>query len=170
VADVEALAARDRKAQGRSAVGRRRRPRAADRALLAEGAEAIPVPASRRETCGLGVDAVRPRRLGELVAARDDVGKALVARDFPLHRDALAERIAGEPRPEHDAVGARLSRSDAEREAVDVGAARAAREPRHGDRCCGAAQEAPSSDARRDRDRLTRRRRRSRDRHRAATS
>ena len=64
VADVVALAARDREAQRRRRVGGRRGARAADRALLAEGAEAIPVPAAGVEAGRLGVDAVRPGLLG----------------------------------------------------------------------------------------------------------
>ena len=88
------------------------------------------------------MDAVRPGGLGDLVAAGDDALEGLVGRDFPVHRLALAQPLAGEAGPEHHAVGTRLAGGDAEGKAAGIGAMRAAHEPGQCRRSCRAGDEA----------------------------
>ena len=135
VADLVALAAGDDKAQACRRIRRWRGTRAANRALLAEGAEAIPILACRREPGGLGMDAVRPIGLGDFFAAGDDMAETFVVGHFPAHAGVLRQVGSGEPRPEDHAGLVRLAGSDAEGKARQISGARAAGKVRHrGDR------------------------------------
>ena len=133
VAMVPALAAGDRQAQRRSGIGRRGGARAADPALLAQRAKAVPVPAPGCQARGLGVHAVRPAAVSVLAAARGDAREGLVMGQLPLHRHLRRQVVAGQPRPQHQAVGARLAAGDAEGEAGFVGSAGVADEGRGGE-------------------------------------
>jgi len=141
MAHVETLAACDGEVQRARAVGGRRGAGAADGALLAECAKAVPVPAVRIEAGGLGVHAVRPRRFGNLFATRDDVAKPFVAGDLPLHGHAGRQCRAGQPGPQHDGVGTWLAGRDAQRKSRQVSRAARRQQPRCGDQRGAAAQQ-----------------------------
>ena len=112
---IPPLAARDGEVEGGDLhVGSRRGARATDHALLAERAEAIPIPPAGSQARGLGVHAVRPRLIGRLHAPRGDVREALVARDLPAHLDEPRQITAHEARPQHHAVWSRMARGHAE--------------------------------------------------------
>ena len=71
------------------------------------------------------MDAMGKLGPGQLLALGDDRAEAFVARDLPgdrhrRHRHAamLVERIGREPGPDHEAVGRRIARGDAEAERI----------------------------------------------------
>jgi hypothetical protein len=111
----------------------RRRARAADRAHGRAADEAVEVLAARVEPVDLDVDRVRERRPRGRPAAVHQPPHAGILGQLPAHLDGPRlhpavgdERLRREPGPEHDAVGRRIARGDAERERVRAVALRPA--------------------------------------------
>src|SRR5512134_2111780 len=98
--------------------GARRGASTPDRASRIARAEAIPVPALRLETLHFNVERISPRRVGRHFASRHWTLEGLVGENFPAYRDRQLGEVAGQPRPEYDALGGRISGRDAEAERV----------------------------------------------------
>ncbi|CAM5203906.1 hypothetical protein BTHI11S_05561 [Bosea thiooxidans] len=118
------LARSGRKPQARHLLSQRGRgPGPAGRALVASGAKAVPIGASRLQTAHFDMHGMTKLRHRQGDAGSRDILKAFVAGQFPDHLDGgLAhaairrERIANQPRPQDDAVGPWISGSDTELE------------------------------------------------------
>ena len=115
-ADPEAQRARARAGGGDGA-------RAADDALLAARAEAVPIGPVGLQAGKLDMDAVGELGPGDLAAMRHDRMELLVGGDLPGHRHRRhrhpamgLERIGREPRPDHEAVRRRIAGGDSEAE------------------------------------------------------
>ena len=105
--------------------GAGRGARAPDRARRVARREAVPVPAGRLEAADFDVNRMRPVRRGVGGAGSGEVREFFVAGDFPAHRHNLGGHAAAgrvrhgrEARPQHDRIGERIARRDAEAERV----------------------------------------------------
>ena len=129
------LAAREREPQPLGPLIRgRERAGAADRAGRGAGAESIPVPAIRLQAVALDVHRMAEFGGGLHRAVPDDGAHRVVAGDFPTdvdrcfaHATVRARWLRAQPRPQHDAVVARLpgGRAELERVGAEVVRARA---------------------------------------------
>ena len=127
-AHLEVLARGEREADPLGRVSLRdERAGAPDRAPLATHLELVPVPAAGLQAVDVDVHRVREVGIREGHAAAHDAAHVFVGRHVPVHGDAhgidaaaavRGERLDGQPRPQHDAVGQRIARGDAERERV----------------------------------------------------
>ncbi len=98
-----------------------KRARAADRAEMIAGPELIPIPTLGLEAVHFDMHRVRPVGGRRDDAFLHDARHLVVERELPRdvnrrgRHAAAVRRIEREPRPEHDAVGPRIARRDAER-------------------------------------------------------
>ena len=96
---------------------RRRRTRAADRALRPQGRKAIPIGPVGFEPADVDVHTMRRPPLGLDRALAHDLAHALIASHLPAHRDRLGhaaeavggERLARQARPKYKAIGRGLA-------------------------------------------------------------
>ncbi len=127
---VIALAGGDGEAQGGRCVGCRRGARAPDDAALAQGTEAIPVPAIGLQAAGLGMHGMGAVRARGFHAAGGNALEALVLGKLPANLDLFGQRRAGEPGPQHQSIRTRAARSQAQGESLGVGGQGMAQEQR----------------------------------------